>query len=204
MIIRGSLTRLIKSESGITKTYLEIYITISGKAILMTPLRIQSSLLSGLMRQSTHIKSSDLSQKAKRLLVMTLLTWAMMQKGFASAHGSVVLDIQELITGDVNDGCDWATDYAINNNADLFVWDGDGLGVSLKRQVSEALDGKRLALKSRCSKAQRVLITLARFICQTKKASQAKYSAPTKTHLKTSAHNITGRCVTGSITPIEQ
>ena len=65
-------------------------------------------------------------------------------KGLCFRHGSVVLDIQELITGDVNDGCDWATDYAINNNADLFVWDGDGLGVSLKRQVSEALDGKRI------------------------------------------------------------
>lgn len=65
-------------------------------------------------------------------------------KGLCYRHGSVVLDIQELVTGDVNDGCDWATDYAITKAADLFVWDGDGLGVSLKRQVTEALDGKSI------------------------------------------------------------
>ena len=65
-------------------------------------------------------------------------------KGLVFRHGSVVLDVQELTNGDVNDGCDWATDYAIEKRADLFVWDGDGLGVSLKRQVASAFDGKRI------------------------------------------------------------
>ena len=63
-------------------------------------------------------------------------------KGLAMRHGSVVLDVREMVTGDVNDGCDWATDYAIDNSADLFVWDCDGLGVTLRRQVSEAFEGK--------------------------------------------------------------
>lgn len=63
-------------------------------------------------------------------------------KGLAMRHGSVVLDVMEMTTGDVNDGCDWATDYAIDNNADLFTWDCDGLGVTLRRQVSEAFAGK--------------------------------------------------------------
>ena len=59
-------------------------------------------------------------------------------------HGSVILDVQEKIDGDVNDGCDWATGYAIKNDADLFVWDCDGLGVSLKRQVTDAFHGKKI------------------------------------------------------------
>ncbi|MDX1453488.1 MAG: PBSX family phage terminase large subunit [Oleiphilaceae bacterium] len=65
-------------------------------------------------------------------------------KGLVFRHGSVILDAQELEQGDVNDGCDWATDYAIQKGADVFVWDGDGLGVSLKRQVSESFDGKKI------------------------------------------------------------
>lgn len=65
-------------------------------------------------------------------------------KGLCYRHGSVILDVQERSFGDVNEGCDWATDYAIDKQADHFVWDGDGLGVSLNRQVSESLHGKRI------------------------------------------------------------
>ncbi len=65
-------------------------------------------------------------------------------RGLFYKHGNVVLDVQERDAGDVNDGCDWATDYAIEVGADLFVWDGDGLGVSLRRQVSEAFEGKKI------------------------------------------------------------
>lgn len=65
-------------------------------------------------------------------------------KGYALRHGSVVLDVQEMATGDVNDGCDRATDNAIDSGADLFTWDCDGLGVTLRRQVSDALKGKRI------------------------------------------------------------
>lgn len=57
-------------------------------------------------------------------------------------HGSVILDVQENIELDVNDACDWALDYAINKRADLFVWDGDGLGLSLRRQIRDKLNGK--------------------------------------------------------------
>ena len=32
----------------------------------------------------------------------------------------------------------------IENDADLFIWDCDGMGVSLKRQVYEAFDGKKI------------------------------------------------------------
>ena len=65
-------------------------------------------------------------------------------KGICYRHGSVIMDIQENDTGDANEGCDWALDYAIGNQADCFNWDCDGMGVSLKRQVSTALNGKKI------------------------------------------------------------
>lgn len=65
-------------------------------------------------------------------------------KGLCLRHGSVILDVQQLDTMDVNDGCDWATDYAIERAADVFTWDGDGLGASLRRQISRAFDGKKI------------------------------------------------------------
>lgn len=65
-------------------------------------------------------------------------------KGLCLRHGSVILDVQEKIGLDVNDGCDWATGYAIDHDADLFTWDCDGMGVSLRRQVQEAFDGKKI------------------------------------------------------------
>jgi len=65
-------------------------------------------------------------------------------KGLCLRHGSVILDVRENAGLDVNDGCDWATDYAIEHGADLFTWDCDGLGVTLRRQVSEAFSGKRI------------------------------------------------------------
>lgn len=63
-------------------------------------------------------------------------------KGYVLRHGSVILDVQENDSLDVNDGLDWATDLAIDNNADHFIWDGDGLGLSLKRQVANNFNGK--------------------------------------------------------------
>lgn len=65
-------------------------------------------------------------------------------KGLAYRHGSVFLDVCENLINDVNDGCDWATDYAEDVKADYFSWDCDGLGVSLRRQVSTALRGKNI------------------------------------------------------------
>lgn len=65
-------------------------------------------------------------------------------KGYALRHGSIVLDVDEMTTGDTNDGCDWATQRAIDSQADWFVWDGDGLGIGLKRQVDQTFNGKKI------------------------------------------------------------
>lgn len=62
-------------------------------------------------------------------------------KGYVFRHGSVILDVRQKKTGDVNEGCDWACGLAIKHNADAFTWDCDGLGVTLKRQVAKAFEG---------------------------------------------------------------
>lgn len=67
-------------------------------------------------------------------------------KGFAFRHGSVLLDLREKISGDIIEGCDWATGLAINHQSDAFVWDCDGMGVGLKGQVAQSLDGKRMLI----------------------------------------------------------
>jgi len=65
-------------------------------------------------------------------------------KGLCLRHGSVILDVQEKAGLDVNEGCDWAVDYAINEQADVYIWDCDGLGASLRRQTLESIAGKKM------------------------------------------------------------
>ena len=65
-------------------------------------------------------------------------------KGYALRHGSVVEEVDFNESGDVNEGTDWAIGKAIQGDADYFTWDGDGMGVALKRQIDQALDGKRI------------------------------------------------------------
>jgi phage terminase large subunit len=65
-------------------------------------------------------------------------------KGLAYRHGSVVLDATEYNINDVNAGMDWATNYARQIDADFFIWDCDGLGVSLRRQAGEAFAGTQI------------------------------------------------------------
>lgn len=68
-------------------------------------------------------------------------------KGLVYRHGSVVLQALRKTTGDVNEGMDWALNYAIDHAVDLFTWDCDGMGISLNRQAETALKGKRIATK---------------------------------------------------------
>ncbi len=65
-------------------------------------------------------------------------------KSICLRQGSVILDALEDPDMDANDGCDWATDFAIEHDADHFTWDCDGLGVTLRRQVMNAFDGKKI------------------------------------------------------------
>lgn len=65
-------------------------------------------------------------------------------KGLVLRHGSVILDAQEKEGLDVNEGCDWALDYALTHNADVYIWDCDGMGAALRKQTLDALAGKKI------------------------------------------------------------
>lgn len=62
-------------------------------------------------------------------------------KGYVLRHGSIIKRAEGRSFGDVDDGFDWATGNAINDGADWFVWDSDGMGAGAKRQVSTAFEG---------------------------------------------------------------
>ena len=68
-------------------------------------------------------------------------------KGYACRKGILYTEIDEIIAKDGNDGCDEATARAINANADLFVWDGDGMGALLRRQISDSFKGIKCDLR---------------------------------------------------------
>lgn len=63
-------------------------------------------------------------------------------KGYSLRHGSIFKKVLEMNTGEIDEGCDWATEQALKDGADWFIWDCDGMGVGLKRQVSIAFNGK--------------------------------------------------------------
>lgn len=64
-------------------------------------------------------------------------------KGLAIRHGNVFTQITEFDTGNVNEGLDWALDESISAGADLFIWDCDGMGSALRREVETGLKGKK-------------------------------------------------------------
>ena len=65
-------------------------------------------------------------------------------KGYALTHGSIVLKCLAKDDGEIDEGCDWATGQAIKDRADWFIWDGDGMGAGLRRQVSDAFAGTHI------------------------------------------------------------
>ena len=67
--------------------------------------------------------------------------------GFAVRHGSIIKSVQSKDKGEIDVVCDWATAQAKIFKADWFVWDGDGMGAGLKRQVSLAFDGTKCQYK---------------------------------------------------------
>jgi len=63
--------------------------------------------------------------------------------GLAVRHGSIIKHVSAKNRGLIDDTCDWATDHARKIDADWFVWDGDGMGTGLKRQIDTAFKGTR-------------------------------------------------------------
>ncbi len=64
--------------------------------------------------------------------------------GFAIRHGSIIEEVREKFTGEIDEKCEWATDLSLQQRVDWFVWDGDGMGTGLKRQIADALEGTRV------------------------------------------------------------
>lgn len=62
--------------------------------------------------------------------------------GYACRHGSIITKIKSKTKGEIDETCDWAISNALNDKADWFIWDGDGMGTGLKRQVSDGFLGK--------------------------------------------------------------
>lgn len=67
-------------------------------------------------------------------------------KGYAMRHGVVVLDVQEMIEGDGNEGGRWAAGLANAQQVDYFTWDCDGMGAVLNEQMAADFKGKRTTL----------------------------------------------------------
>lgn len=65
-------------------------------------------------------------------------------KALVYRHGSVIKQALEKRDGDVNEGSDWAVGYAISNKVDHYNWDVGGMGITLKRDVGNALNGKKI------------------------------------------------------------
>lgn len=65
-------------------------------------------------------------------------------KAVCIRKGNIIEDIIERKDLDVNEGSDWALGLAINENADQYIWDVGGMGVTLKRDVDNALSGKHI------------------------------------------------------------
>jgi phage terminase large subunit len=64
--------------------------------------------------------------------------------GYVLKHGSIIKKVRSKAKGQIDIVCDWATTHAINDGADWFVWDYDGMGTGLKRQVSINFKGTNI------------------------------------------------------------
>lgn len=65
-------------------------------------------------------------------------------KGYACRTGIVYTDIDELIADNGNIALDLACEKAITAGADMFVWDCDGMGALLRREVDTNFHGKKI------------------------------------------------------------
>lgn len=63
-------------------------------------------------------------------------------KAVCVRKGNIITNVIQRVDLDVNEGSDWAISVAINEGADHYIWDVGGMGVTLKRDVNDALGGK--------------------------------------------------------------
>lgn len=69
-------------------------------------------------------------------------------KGLAYIHGSVVLDVVANDSGLIDTATDWAISYANDVKADVFTWDVSGMGMGLKRQITDGFKDKKIVVEA--------------------------------------------------------
>lgn len=69
-------------------------------------------------------------------------------KAMAYSHGIVFLDVRQTKAGRVDEATDWALSNANTIKPDVFIWDFDGIGGGLKRQIEDGLAGKRIQMQA--------------------------------------------------------
>ena len=67
--------------------------------------------------------------------------------GLVVRHGPVLLELGLKSTGDVSDKLDWAVEATNKHNADVFIYDGDGLGLGLGREVDRQLGHRSTSIQ---------------------------------------------------------
>ena len=67
-------------------------------------------------------------------------------KAMAYQHGCVVMGVTSSTAGDINEATDWALGHVNRLKPDVFLWDSDGVGLSLRRQITEGVNGKKIKL----------------------------------------------------------
>ncbi len=67
-------------------------------------------------------------------------------KAMSYRHGSVILDAQQTKDGDAYAAVEWACDYAKEEKADYFIFDGGGLGATLRNEVDRHLRGVKIEI----------------------------------------------------------
>jgi len=65
-------------------------------------------------------------------------------KAVAYQVGTVIMGVKQTELGDVNDATDWALGMSAKLKPDVFIWDSTGIGIPLKRDISHALEGKKI------------------------------------------------------------
>lgn len=58
--------------------------------------------------------------------------------------GNIITNVTSRTDLDVNEGSDWALGVAKNENADEYEWDVGGMGLTLKRDVNNAVEGTKI------------------------------------------------------------
>lgn len=65
-------------------------------------------------------------------------------KAITYRQGSVILDARQTKDGDFHTATLWACDLAREVQADHFVWDGGGMGATLRNEITRQLSGTRI------------------------------------------------------------